>query len=376
MSIQNKIMRNLRNVPGWRTNRKIIVIESDDWGSIRMPSRNCFNNLNTKGIDLKSGDSQRYNLYDTLANKDDLTSLFEVLARHRDFHGAFAKFTAMCVVANPDFDKIKESGFKSYYYEPFTDTLKKYYQSEMPFDQWKKGIESHLFIPQFHGREHLNVTTWLKNLQSGDKHTLEAFKNGLWGFNRNSSPEQPKYQAAFDVSDSSEIPFLEEILADGLNLFETIFGYRATYFVPPNGPINNILNKTAANCGIKYRSTSKIQKEPYGNGIYKNRLHYLGQENEYGQIYLTRNAFFEPNKGATDWIDSCLADIQSAFAWHKPAIISAHRVNFIGVHDPANRHNGLTKLDLLLSTILKKWPDTEFLSSDELGQVIKSESKS
>jgi hypothetical protein len=39
------IVRNLANLPGWCTNRKIVVIESDDWGSIRMPSLTIFENL-------------------------------------------------------------------------------------------------------------------------------------------------------------------------------------------------------------------------------------------------------------------------------------------------------------------------------------------
>ena len=34
------------NIPGWRTKRKIVVIESDDWGSIRMPSLKVFETLN------------------------------------------------------------------------------------------------------------------------------------------------------------------------------------------------------------------------------------------------------------------------------------------------------------------------------------------
>ena len=51
------------NVPGWRTKRKIVVIESDDWGSIRMSSLEAFNNL------LKAGmreNLNHYNLYDSL----------------------------------------------------------------------------------------------------------------------------------------------------------------------------------------------------------------------------------------------------------------------------------------------------------------------
>jgi hypothetical protein len=37
--IKQNLSRNLSNLPGWRTNRHIIVMESDDWGSIRMSIR-------------------------------------------------------------------------------------------------------------------------------------------------------------------------------------------------------------------------------------------------------------------------------------------------------------------------------------------------
>ena len=35
----------ITNIKGWRTNRKIVVIESDDWGTIRMSSKEAFNSL-------------------------------------------------------------------------------------------------------------------------------------------------------------------------------------------------------------------------------------------------------------------------------------------------------------------------------------------
>ena len=41
MIIRN-IFHNLLSIPGWRTNRHIVVIESDDWGSIRMPSKEVY----------------------------------------------------------------------------------------------------------------------------------------------------------------------------------------------------------------------------------------------------------------------------------------------------------------------------------------------
>ena len=37
--------RHLVNSKGWRTNRKIVVLESDDWGAIRMSSKEAFDKL-------------------------------------------------------------------------------------------------------------------------------------------------------------------------------------------------------------------------------------------------------------------------------------------------------------------------------------------
>lgn len=176
--IRNAVKK-LSNIPGWRTKRKIIVIESDDWGSIRMPSLNVCNILLKKGIDL--GDPKRYNTKDNMASKSDLEGLFDVLLSVKDREGNSFKFTAVSLVANPDFQKIKESQFQNYYFEPFTTTLNRYgYEDSFPI--WKKGLDENIFIPKFHGREHLNVMAWMRALQANDKSTMMAFNQGVWGF--------------------------------------------------------------------------------------------------------------------------------------------------------------------------------------------------
>ena len=54
MLFKQIVTHNLLNIPGWRTKRKIVVIESDDWGSIRMPSRDIYEKLLAEGyrVDL------------------------------------------------------------------------------------------------------------------------------------------------------------------------------------------------------------------------------------------------------------------------------------------------------------------------------------
>ena len=38
------------NVRGWSTSRKLLVIESDDWGSIRMPDQSTYQKLLKSGL--------------------------------------------------------------------------------------------------------------------------------------------------------------------------------------------------------------------------------------------------------------------------------------------------------------------------------------
>ena len=100
--------KELYNMIGWRTKRHLVVIESDDWGSIRMPSREVYDEFLRRGIRV---DNDAYCRYDSLATKEDLTDLFDVLQSVKDKNGNHPVITANCVVANPVFDKIKESNF-------------------------------------------------------------------------------------------------------------------------------------------------------------------------------------------------------------------------------------------------------------------------
>lgn len=354
------------NLPGWRTNRKIVVFESDDWGSIRMPSKEVFNALLEKGIRV---DQDPYCKNDALESNYDLENLFEVLSVFKDVKNNHPVFTVVSLVANPDFEKIKTSDYKNYYCEPFTETLNKYPQHDKVYNLYKEGIERRLFVPQFHGREHLNVQRWLRDLQSGNQHTLMAFNLGLWGIY--SSLIKTEYQAAFDIEYPSDNDYLHEVLSKGLTLFRELWNYKARFFVPTNGPFNLSLESTLHDEGIKYIMLDKLQKEPLGNGKFKTHIRYLGKKGQFGQIYLSRNAIFEPTEFPNkDNIDSCLSDIRLAFRMKKPATISTHRLNYIGWINPRNRDNSLIQLKELLRRILQNWPEVEFLTSDQLGDLI------
>ena len=359
------------NLFGWRTNRKLIVIESDDWGSVYMSDKRALEEMKAKGIPLDS----HYLKNDTLESNEDMEMLMEVLRKHKDSSGRHVVMTGVNVVANPNFEKIKANGFKKYEYELFTETAKRYPQSDRIHSLWKQGIEERLLVPVFHGREHLNVQRWMKLLQEGNETVKIAFEYGVSTLSKQINGRKlPDLRAAFDIDTPNNLEYLEKVIDTGLDEFESLFGYKSTFFIPTNGPFNNNLEELLSKKGVKYIGTGKIQSEPLGEGKYKKHFRYLGKKNRLGQMYLTRNCFFEPISEEfpkeRDWVASCLKEIEIAFNCHKPATISSHRVNYMGTINPENRAEGLKKLDQLLGAIIKKWPDVEFVTSTELGDII------
>lgn len=365
MSFKQTITHNLLNIPGWNTKRRIVVFECDDWGAIRMPSKAVFEYLVSKGFNLQNNP---YEKNDSLATEDDLCALFEVLRKYRDCKGNNPMFTANCVVANPDFERIEKDKFEQYYNESITATMKRYKGCEHSFDLWIQGLTEGLFFPQCHGREHLNVARWMHILRSGDEDNLIAFFSGMMGIPPKFNPKKGNvFQVALDDSLYKAEP-IENILIDALNRFEKLFGYRSKTFIAPCYTWRSSLEKTLYDNGVLGIQGIVYQRDP-NKGLIR---HWQGTRNEFGQIYTIRNCSFEPTlQPDIDSISDCLYRIKCAFRWHKPAVISTHRINYIGAIREENRINNLKQLDTLLSLIVRNWPDVEFLNSEQLVNEIR-----
>lgn len=366
--LASSFVRNLNNLKGWCSPRRILVMESDDWGSIRVPSKEVFEEFIHRGFSVTH---THYNRLDGLESNEDLSKLFDILDKHKDRTGAPACLTANVILANPDFDRIRKSNFTGYFFEHFYDTLSKYPSRDNVRAMYQEGQSRKLFHPQCHGREHLNVNRWMKELQSGNKDVRYAFDAGT----TYSGKDDYNYMEALDLDDGSEMGFLEEVLENGLDLFEETFGYRSRSFIAPCYTWDSALERVLLEGGVEFIQGGMNQYVPKGGfDNYDIKKHFLGQRNEYGQLFLTRNCFFEPSLvEKSDWVDYTMASIRDAFRWNKPAIVCAHRINFIGAIVPANRDRNLRLLDELLLRVTTTWPDIEFMTSDALGDLIKKE---
>lgn len=362
--------RSLMNYEGWRTKRKIVVIESDDWGSIRMPSKAVYNSLLNKGLRV---DKCLFSRYDTLESVDDIEKLFSVLDSVKDKRGRGAVFTANSVLANPDFTKIKDSGCLEYFYEPIAVTYNKYWGNDRVLRANQEGIQHKIWKPQLHGREHLNVFRWLKALQEEDEITRLCFEQFHFSLTPIVSTKvKARFMDSFGNVTPESLLLEQKIIEEAAVMFKSRFGYESQSFIAPcyiwRSELENVLRKQ----GVLFIQSSWHQQIPISEEPLKfvNKRHYIGEKNSNGQVYTIRNVSFEPFLGIGDEVDKALWQIRMAFLWHKPAIICSHRINYVGGIDVRQRDKNLTMLLELLGRIVRCYPEVEFMSSDELGNVI------
>jgi len=366
--IKYNLILNAKNIPGRSIDRKIVVIECDDWGSIRMPSSTVYNRLLNAGINV---DNHRYNQYDTLEDKDDLEQLFDLLLSVKDKRGNPAVMTPIAIVANPDFRRIKDSGYKQYYYEKFTDTLVRYGRHPDTEKLWKKGIEMGIFVPELHGREHIAVQLWLEKLREGENNIRTAFDNEFVAVKMSGVPPIAReFRAEYYFSSPDQKDFLLKSAKESVLLFHEIFGYIPRAFVPANAVFHPDFEKPLFDAGVRYLNVNHLTDIPADNGRIKHTWVRTGKKSASGLTYYIRNCAFEPTDPGYRGIAFTLKQIEAAFRWGKPANVSTHRVNYVGGIDKENRNRGLRELKSLLQSIEKKWPDVEFMSSAAMFKVL------
>lgn len=347
----------------WKTKRKLLIIESDDWGSERMPSKIVYDKLKSSGLNM----SNCYNQFDSLETKDDLEPLFNLLAEIKNEEGKHPIFTANFILANPDYDAIKIHKFENYYNIPIANN-RSYGES---LSIIKEGIKNRLMLPQFHGREHLNFTKWLKALKEKHFQTYLAFENNFFALDTdNTFSKSGHYLAAYDYDSLENLNTIKDVISDGLSIFNKTFGFKSESFIAPNYVWSNNLEQHLRDCGIKYIQSQRNQIIPQQKN-YGTLFHYTGQRNKLNQYFLVRNVHFEPS--SNDQINFTLKafkQIERAFLWNTPAIISTHRVNFVGSVVRKNREDNLNALKQLLTKVVKTWPNVEFITTTELGDII------
>lgn len=362
--------RYLPNLIGWRTDRKIVVFSVDDYGNVRLASSQARDNLERAGVSAKN----RFDVYDGLENQEDIEGLFNVLTQYTDNTSRHPVFTALTNPANLDFEAVLEDREHGYRYEPLYETYRKVHGSDVMMRLWQEGIGNRLLVPQLHGREHLNVPLFERILATGDASLEVNLQNRSLARLAHLSRKPLKYTSAYAFRDFGEMERLGRIAADGVDVFEDVFEYRPTQFNAPSKREHTMLHSALAHAGIRFLDQPSFKRELQPHGRSRVILNWTGKQNKYNQTYLVKNCSFEPTASSSqDAVNDCLKQIDSAFNCRKPAMIGSHRVNFTGVIEEENRRFGLDRLNELIDAIITRWPDVEFMTMDELGEMIRKD---
>lgn len=362
-NFKNSLMLHYRNATSWKTNKKIVVIESDDWGSTRIHNNKIAASLKLSGINI---DECPFSLYDTLENSSDILALMETLS---DIPSNTHKpvFTINFICGNPDFIEMKKTSFQEYFVRP----------SNFDYDEFatgneikhlKKGICENLFKIQFHGREHLNPTAYLKLIQK-NQNLRKAAEFNVFALSFANSPDLSfPYLAAFEYfkEDTSRI-FIDRI-ENGITIFKQLFDFKPNSFIAPVYRWSSELELLLAE--IEFNSIQGLfkRRDTLTNKVVKRNV----KVNMSNQVQLVRNCFFEPSiNPKIDWVNNCFKEIKTSFDYNRPAIISSHRINYVSGRSEINRDDNLKLLSQLLKKVVFKYPDVEFMSSDELAAYVK-----
>jgi hypothetical protein len=362
--LKEYLKKHFINSRGTGISQRVLVIESDDWGSIRIPNRDTQDYLaHMELIRL----SDPFSKYDCLECESDYQALYNVLGKYKDSEGNCPIITANMVMCNPDFEKIRNANYQHFFTELFSTTYNEYHPEQNTLKKLHEGIYQKFIYPQFHAREHLNVLQWIKKLQNKDERFLNAFELKCFSIEDTSRENgRSNLMASYDYRSEEELAFIRHSISEGLQLFNQNFGFQSITSTAPCYVWNGEIEKSFAEEGVIGIQGSYIQQRNK-NGVYHRVWQKMGRTNMNNQKYFIRNVLFEPSlSNKINWVDKAMESIAIAFYWGKPAIIGSHRINYVAGLSEENRSNSLEQLDELLNRILKKWPDIMFINSEQL----------
>ena len=339
----NAFVKKASSFLGKKINKKIVVLESDDWGIMRAVDQKCLDYFLEKyGVSKAT----RWTL-DTLETTEDLNLMYDLFQSYATNFINSPKLTANFITHNIDYNSSDELKFI-----PISEEFKN--NNSQLLEKYKEGVAKNLFKPQLHGFSHFN-TAQISNdflseeFQDNLKHQFPLAKTTFRG-------SMTLYRG--EVFDSN----FKENFIKAVQVFYETFGFYATTYIPPNYLYdfkwNKLLNTNHIEL-LQAASNLKNLKEEFTFNpfFYKNK----------NIINSTRNCRLDVHSDYNFLADQCIVSIEKNFMQKKPSIMDVHRVNFSGKFAPANRDKTLNELDKVFNYLKKNHPETVFMSSDELN---------
>jgi len=321
----------------WREpvlSKPVLIFESDDWGP---------------GSDIDA---------------DQLSFITKLLVKYSDSVGRNPVMTLGAVLAVPDSERIKATGYNCYYKNTLDDAL---------FSPILKriiaGVDSRVFSVQLHGMEHY----WPDNLMVALQTTegVKALLDYEYPLRTEALPNvlQSRWlkvdgQSTYPLNDNE----IERAVKAETDVFTSIFQQSARVVVPPTFVWNHKVEFNWKSCGLEYLVTPGVicsGRDSQGIMQQADQVIYNGLHSDSGLLYLVRNDYFEPTLGHTP--ADAVNRVASKTRLGRPTLLEIHRFNFC--NSAAQGKDSLDALEQCIESVLKKIPGVRFMSTAELGDM-------
>jgi hypothetical protein len=321
-------------VRAWRApvfGNPVFVLESDDWGA------------------------------GPLAQAQALRDIVDTLSRHSDATGRHPMISLALVLSVPDGPAIAAEGayrrieIDAPMLAPVLAAL-------------RDGLRRRVFSAQLHGHEHFwpptlvastdpAVSAWLRLPPPAETERLPSHLQSRW-------VDAARLPSTALPADQIQTAVIGEVTA-----YRRILGEPPTVVVPPTFVWTRDVERAWAGAGIEFvvtpgwRSTQRnAQGVPDGD-----EGPIVNGDRADGLTYLVRTDYFEPARGRD--AAYALRVLDKAVALGQPCVLENHRDNFVFDADQCRR--SLAELDALCAGALRRHPGLRFLSTAELGRILR-----
>jgi len=325
---RRELLRLLRE-PVFR--RPVLVIESDDWGA------------------------------GPIAQAASLQAIARVLQRHRDAAGRAPVLNLALVLAVPDGPAIARDG--RYRGVDLADACFVPVRAAL-----QDGAALGVFALQLHGMEHFRpetlaaspdpaVQAWLRQPVPAATEQLPSHLQSRW------------VDAGTLPSTQLSAHAIAGATAQEVQAFERIFGAPPRAVVPPTFVWTRAVEQAWAAAGVEFIVTPGFRStQRNARGLPDADEGPIASGDRAGSLtYLVRTDYFEPARGRD--AAYALRALARAVDEGRPCVLENHRDNFIA--DPVQAQRSLAELDALCAGALREFPDLRFLSTVELGRILR-----
>jgi hypothetical protein len=344
-------------VVGFRFDRPLLVLQSDDWGRAGLRDQEGLEALQAAGITL--GECP-YDLY-TLETAADLHALRELLAAHCDSTGRPAVLGMNFVVSNLDLPKMKIANFQRVQQLPLAEGLPSGWSRPGLADAYRDGIAQGVFFPALHGTTHFCQQAVERSLAAAGERAqlLRTFWEAgtpyihwrmPWIGYEYWDPEQPADQRFLPPQ------VQQDLIGAAVGGFVKMFSRLPTSACAPGYRADRSTHQAWARHGIHVTQGGPGSPRPP----------HIDRD---GLLQLSRTVEFEPAVQPGFSVHDAVTAASRCLDRGLPAVVSIHSINF---HSTIRdfRSRTLAALSEFLLALNSRHPNLLYLDDNDLYQLV------